>query len=192
MKCFYHNDIDATAQCTNCGRYICSQCCMQEYSTLKILCPDCTKALNEQAEYQAKDDLKKNKKSLKKRLIIYILVLFLGFIFTNLGFASVCNYPGSAGLNYFLHYSSFIEKVIALTIGGIPGAIATAIMGMPTTTEEKILNELNKLRFDNGCLAIFIQVVFSCILGYLFYIFAIVCVIFSIYLLAKLKKSGVE
>lgn len=46
MKCFYHNETDAAGQCTNCGKFLCQNCMMQDYSTMKIYCPDCAKALD--------------------------------------------------------------------------------------------------------------------------------------------------
>lgn len=51
MKCFYHNDRDATAQCSECGKLLCSECA-EEWTP--ALCPDCGKAASKKIKSRAR------------------------------------------------------------------------------------------------------------------------------------------
>lgn len=43
MKCFYHNDQDAVAQCSECGKFLCSDCAEKWEPPL---CPSCGKSIS--------------------------------------------------------------------------------------------------------------------------------------------------
>ena len=70
MKCFYHNDMDATCQCNDCGKYLCTQC-GSIYNP--PLCHDCAAGRNIEQKQEA------------IKTIILGIVFFVGaFIFCNL------------------------------------------------------------------------------------------------------------
>lgn len=52
MKCYYHNEIDAVATCSRCGKSLCKECA-DKYRP--ILCDDCFQEIQEENE-QAKND----------------------------------------------------------------------------------------------------------------------------------------
>lgn len=62
MKCFYHNDRDAVAQCSECGKFLCSECAE---AWEPPHCPSCGKA-----------KLSYNKSSAAASLILAV-ILFL-------------------------------------------------------------------------------------------------------------------
>lgn len=43
MKCYYHNNREATAQCTDCGKYLCGECASHFEQPL---CADCAQKRN--------------------------------------------------------------------------------------------------------------------------------------------------
>ncbi len=68
MKCFYHNDRDAVAQCSECGKFLCSDCAEKWEPPL---CPSCGKSISSY-----------NRSSAAASLILTVILLVLGGLFT--------------------------------------------------------------------------------------------------------------
>lgn len=84
MKCFYHNDRDAVAQCTECGKFLCSECA-EVWEPPH--CPSCGKA---KSSY--------NKSSAAASLIVTGIFFALGAVLA--GFSYI-GYDYSLGLKLF-------------------------------------------------------------------------------------------
>ena len=65
MKCYYHGDTDAVAQCVDCGKGLCKECA----SRFAIpICPECNLKR-----------IKTDKKQLHKNIIIMVIAFIIGF-----------------------------------------------------------------------------------------------------------------
>ena len=74
MNCFYHNDIQAVAQCKGgCGKYLCADC----YNANGGSCPDCIKEL---AQF-SKQIITEGKKAAKSDIICFFISGIIGFFF---------------------------------------------------------------------------------------------------------------
>lgn len=49
MKCYLHNEVDATSTCTRCGKALCSECAINVGG--KIMCKQCTEQMASSAAY---------------------------------------------------------------------------------------------------------------------------------------------
>lgn len=67
MKCFYHNDRDAVAQCSECGKFLCSECAEGWKPTL---CPSCGEAVSSN-----------NKSNSVASLILAVILFIIGAAF---------------------------------------------------------------------------------------------------------------
>jgi pheromone shutdown protein TraB len=67
MKCFFHNDRDATAICQDCGRCLCPECIPR---LPKVSCVDCLIRRNDSARKQIYS-------SLATAIIIFTVVIFM-------------------------------------------------------------------------------------------------------------------
>lgn len=79
MKCFYHNDKDATVICKGCSRAICSDCTISDSG--EMYCPNCFSfGIDYQKKYLSK---------LKIRYIVGgVLAVFFGFAFMSESFGA--------------------------------------------------------------------------------------------------------
>lgn len=68
MKCFCHHDRDAVAQCSECGKFLCSECAEVWEPPL---CPSCGKSISSY-----------NKSSAAASLILTAILFVLGCLFT--------------------------------------------------------------------------------------------------------------
>lgn len=93
MKCFCHNDRDAVAQCSKCGKFLCSECAE---AWEPPLCPSCGKAISSY-----------NKSSAAASLILTMILFALGSVFT--GYAYFSN-----DSNFY----SFGEKIFGIVFFG--------------------------------------------------------------------------
>ena len=66
MKCFFHNDRDATAVCQDCGKCLCTECVPR---VSKVSCVDCLIRHNNAARKQIYS-------SLATAVIIFVVVIF--------------------------------------------------------------------------------------------------------------------
>ena len=67
MNCYYHNDIPAVAQCSECGKFLCQNCID---NTSPVLCGECSDYIVQQSTY----DKMKSEKKFKRGLIICFLI----------------------------------------------------------------------------------------------------------------------
>lgn len=67
MKCFCHHDRDAVAQCSECGKFLCSECAEVWEPPL---CPSCGKSISSY-----------NKSSAAASLILTVILFVLGSLF---------------------------------------------------------------------------------------------------------------
>ena len=67
MKCFFHNDRDATAVCQDCGKCLCPECIPR---LPKVSCVDCLIRHNNSARKQIYS-------SLATAVIIFVVVIFM-------------------------------------------------------------------------------------------------------------------
>lgn len=81
MKCYYHPESDAVAQCKECGRSLCKECSDKYISDFgEILCEDCAKKKNEAIEKEIKEVFSQEKKDLIISSIIGVAVAILAVI----------------------------------------------------------------------------------------------------------------
>lgn len=96
MKCFNHNDREATATCSMCGKFLCTECASQ-YNP-----PLCTECVNKNANDVLKENI--------KMLLIGLALFIVAFIFT-----------GSLSVRSAMNYHSMFERIIlSLMFAGIP------------------------------------------------------------------------
>ena len=174
---------------------------MQDYSTMKIYCPDCAKALDlyyqqqrENNELQETAEKKGYVRFKVKWLIIYIIEIILSFIFLYIaaGFTSSFNHYYDVRSSVFKYFGelNLFYKILFLSVAGIPGGIFGAITGMPTSSDEKLYREVRKIRTDtDSCLGSILYLALCGVVGNLFTIMAIVCAIVVIVQLIVFKAK---
>lgn len=177
MICFYHNDREAVVQCANCGKNLCNECATQ--IDLQCYCPDCANAIqqyNSQVQQQVQQDTQAFTSKWKRRYLIEIIATII-MIVPAIGFADALT--DGKGFWYYL---------VFLMILGIPGTIFGLIVGRAKTPEERILKEVEWMRFDDmGCLGMIVYIVLDFVIGN---IFTLICIINFIKLSVQSKKQN--
>ena len=94
MNCYYHPDTPAVAQCSECGRFICSHCISKKYHNF---CKKCARSADAQAAEE-------NRRFIRRTIIIFVVAFlaigiplasesfFIGIsagVFAAYGFASI-------------------------------------------------------------------------------------------------------
>ena len=90
MKCFYHDNPEAVAQCVHCGKGLCRECAERR---TPCLCDDCYSFLNrkkmdeeqrqlEEEQAAAQEAYDEMKRAFFKRLAIGVAVMFFSFSLT--------------------------------------------------------------------------------------------------------------
>ena len=129
MKCYYHSESDAVAQCKRCGRSLCKECSDKYIVDLgEILCDDCAKEKVESNEKDIKELFAQEKKGIIISSIIGVVVAILAVsLFDNIWFLLAFFLP----FGWYKNGESSTERAIwmsgsaggAYTLGSIIGFI---------------------------------------------------------------------
>lgn len=125
MRCFYHPETDAVAQCTSCGKGLCHECA-SIYDP--ILCSDCAKVIDED-----------NVKDAKKRLRIIRIMGFIGFIYP----CALMILPTLASIKN----SNFLSFLLSLIGTILITAAFTYIMASIPAGWRKVSEYTDKIKF---------------------------------------------
>ncbi|MCM1577671.1 MAG: DUF2180 family protein [Ruminococcus sp.] len=91
MKCYYHNDRDAVAQCSVCGRGLCREC-TDRYE--EPLCRKCGEEIAAEAEAERKEAHINSKKSAKMWIIAAFFAMFFMGVLSMSGAQSLASNAG--------------------------------------------------------------------------------------------------
>lgn len=116
MKCFYHQDRDAVAQCVDCGKFLCKECA-DAYSP--CLCEDCASKRKADNQRQNEQTRLENIKELKdatfgfEKAIIFSLILsiFGSYLITYIMFdvfTFTYSRTGTWWVLYFLFFGNIL------------------------------------------------------------------------------------
>lgn len=141
MKCYYHPESDAVAQCKKCGRSLCRECSDKYVADLgEILCEDCAQKRFESSKRDVRETFAQEKKDLIISSIIGVVVAILAVsLFHSLWYLLAFFLPfgwfrndmssteeaiwmsGSASGGYMLgKILGFIIKLLLCSVLGIP------------------------------------------------------------------------
>lgn len=171
MNCFNHLDLVAVAQCSNCGKGMCSDCTnASEYAIdNKPMCRECNYSL-------ITDLIAENK---RKKTTTIIKLAINGFFLA---------------LGIIVLFQSPVNGIILCAIGGIP----TAWKATKSTPEERMRNHIDDTIADrdgiggglmNSFIRFLIRVVIAIVIGA---IAAPILLIINIVKLQKIKKAVQE
>lgn len=140
MKCYYHPESDAVAQCKECGRYLCKECSDKYMAAFEeVLCEDCAQKRFDTTERDCREAFAQEKKDLIRSSIIgaviaifaagsgglwYVLAFFLPFGWfrdeTSSLEKAIRSSGSSGGAYVFGRIIGFFIKLLLCTVLGIP------------------------------------------------------------------------
>lgn len=153
MNCFYHPDIPAVAECSNCGKGLCKKCIIMQQP---ILCDSCTSKLQLKAKYTEQNEEKKRRTSLLISLFIFIIVF-------------VCCFFNKEALDISPNIIAFIGAnfIVSFLFAGIPyGWYALSQIFSNRSNDGIIWIMSSDLIVANGIMKFILKTIFSFLIGW--------------------------